>query len=168
MKTIKVLLLVLSICCLNLACKKDSMSKPTQTGANTMYAKVNGQPWQPKGCISCSEAFQIRYDDRIIFGLTGKNNDQKITINIILRNLNAIGTYELSTTDMNFGNLNNSTSNPGVFVTTKINKGSITITKLDLANKIIAGTFSFTGEDESNPAKTISVTDGWFDGKYRF
>lgn len=168
MKTLKTVLLALLICSLSLACKKDSMPKPTQTGANTMYAKVNGQSWQPKGCISCSEAFQIGYDDRINFGLTGQNNDQGISITIVLRNLKTVGTYELSSTDMNFGNLNNTTSNHGVFVTTKLRKGSVTITKLDLANKIIAGTFSFTGEDENNPAKTISVTDGWFDGKYRF
>ena len=143
--------------------------KPTQIGANTMYAKINGQPWQPKGCFTCGSVFQIGYDDRITFSLTGRNNDQNITIGINLRNLNAIGTYELSSTNMNFGYLNINTSNPGgVHVTTELNKGSITITKLDLTNKIIAGTFQFTAEDEDNPLNTVKVTDGWFDGKYRF
>ena len=168
MKNIKTILLALLICSLSLACKKDKMPQPTQVGANTMYAKVNGKPWQPKGCISCGSAFQIGYDDRINFSLTGRNNDQGISITIVLRNLKTVGTYELSSTDMNFGNLNNTTSNHGVFVTTKLKKGSVTITKLDLENKIIAGTFNFIAEDENDSAKTVSVTDGWFDGKYRF
>lgn len=166
MKTIKVLLLVLSICSLSLGCKKDSMPKPTQTGANNMYAKVNGQPWKPKGCIGgCSEAFGVSYDNRINFGVSGRNSDQNIGITIVLRNLKAIGTYELSSTNLDFGALDNSDSN---FITTLNNKGTVTITKLDLDNKIISGTFEFTAEDKDNPENTIRVTDGWFDGKYRF
>ena len=168
MKTLKTVLLALLICSLSLACKKDKMPKPTQTGANTIYAKVNGQPWQHKGCISCSEAFQVSYDDRINFGVSGRNYDQKIGITTVLRNLKATGTYELSSTDLDFGDLVNTTLTYNRFTTTKINKGSVTITKLDLDNKIISGTFEFTAEDKENPENTVKVTDGWFDGKYRF
>ena len=146
-----------------MACKKDKTNQPTQTGANKMYAKVNGVPWQPKGCLACSSSFSIGYDDRITFGLGGKNVDQKISITIVLRNLTKTGIYELTSTELNFGDLVNSSYR---LTTTKFKKGTITITKLDLANKIISGTFEFTAEDKDNPQNTVKVTDGWFDGKY--
>lgn len=53
MKTLKTLLLALVISSLNMACKKDKTNQPTQTGANKMYAKVNGVPWQKKACWGC-------------------------------------------------------------------------------------------------------------------
>lgn len=165
MKTLKTLLLALVISSLNMACKKDKTNQPTQTGANKMYAKVNGVPWQPKGCIGCNSAFSISYDDRINFGLTGRNNDQNITIVLILRNVKASGTYELSTENLNFAELYNYNLK-SFFATTTNNKGTVTITKIDLPNKIISGTFQFTAEDEENPENTVKVSDGWFDGKY--
>lgn len=168
MKTLKTLLLALLISSLNIACKKDKTNQPTQIGANKMYAKVNGVPWEPKGCIACNSAFSISYGDRINFGVEGKNIDQKITISIILRNLTSTGTYELTSTEFNFGDLVNTTITYNRFTTTKLNKGNITITKLDLVNKIISGTFEFTAEDKDNPQNTVKVTDGWFDGKYEF
>ena len=166
MKTLKTVLLALLICSLSLACKKDKMPKPTQTGANTMYAKVNGKPWQPKGCIGCSEAIQISYD-RVYFGITGQNNDQNIVIGIYINNLIKMGTYELTANNSDYARLNNY-SLKSYFVTTLNNKGTVTITKLDLDNKIISGTFQFTAEDKGNPENTIKVTDGWFDVKYKF
>lgn len=165
MKTLKTLLLALVISSLSIACKKDKKDQPTQIGANKMYAKVNGVPWQPIGCIGCNSAFSISYGDRINFGLTGRNNDQNISIVLILRNVKTTGTYELSTKNLNFAELYNYNLN-SFFATTTNNKGVVTITKLDLANKIISGTFKFTAEDIENPENTVKVTDGWFDGKY--
>ena len=166
MKTLKTLLLALVISSLSMACKKDKKDQPTRIGANKMYAKVNGTPWQPKGCLACNSSFSIGYDDRITFGLGGKNVDQKISITIVLRNLTKTGIYELTSTELNFGSLTNTNITYNRFTTTKLNKGTITITKLDLANKIISGTFEFNAEDKENPANTVKVTDGWFDGKY--
>ena len=53
MKTLKTLLLALIISSLSIACEKDNTNQPTQTGANTIHAKVNGAPWQSKPCWSC-------------------------------------------------------------------------------------------------------------------
>ena len=143
------------------------MPKPTQTGANNMYAKVNGQPWQPKGCIGgCSQSFLIRYD-QIKFSLTGGNIDQKIYIDIILSDLKTTGTYELSNQGSNYAYLYNNTENVRYY-TTSNSRGSINITKLDKMNKIISGTFEFTAEDEDNPQHIVNVSSGWFDGKYEF
>ena len=168
MKIINALLLALIICSLSLACKKDKLPQPTQTGANTMYAKINGQPWDSKPCWSCiagGSGLSVSYDDRVYFGITGQNNDQHIVIGIYVNNLVKTGTYELSTNNSDYAILNSASSN---FVTTVNHKGIITVNKIDLNNKIISGTFEFTAEDKENPENTIKVTDGWFDVKYRF
>ena len=114
-----------------------------------MYAKVNWQPWQPKGCIvGCSQLFLLSYD-QIKFSLTGGNNGQKIYIDIYLSNLESTGTYELSSLGSNYAYLYNNTENVRYY-TTSNSGGSTNITKLDRTNKIISGTFEFTAEDEDN------------------
>ena len=168
MKNLKAVLLALLILSLNLSCKKDSMPpKPTQTGANTMYAKVNGKPWQKKACWSCISgggALDAVYEDGTLkFFVTGQNNDQKIVISVGVKELKSIGTYPLSNKDLNFGYI---TTENFRYFTSNNSLGIIKITKIDLANKIISGTFEFTAEDENNSANTIKVTDGWFDIVY--
>jgi len=44
--------------------------------------------------------------------------------------------------------------------------GSVTITKLDYTNKIVAGTFEFTAGSLYSSGETITVTEGRFDIKY--
>lgn len=170
MKTLKTIILTILISSVAIACKKDKQAQLSQTGANVMHAKVNGVAWQSKACWSCiagGSGLSGSYDDRINFGVKGQNNDQKISISINLRKLKAIGTYELSSTDLDFGFVVNTSSSYNSFTTTSINMGIVIITKLDLVNKIISGTFQFTAEDEKNPANTVKVTEGWFDITYR-
>ena len=168
MKTLKTLLLALLVCSLSMACKKDKKDQPTQTGANKMYAKVNGVPWQNKACWSCISgggALDAVYEDGTLkFFVVGENNDQKVRVGIIIKELKTIGSYQLLTRDLNFAYIfkNN------IRHYTNINSlGTVTITKIDLTNKIISGTFEFTAEEENNPANTIKVTDGWFDIVYK-
>ena len=167
MKTLKTLLLALFICSLSLACKKDKMPKPTQTGANTMYAKINGQPWEKKACWSCiGGGLEVGYDDRTLFVAVGQNKDQNINVSLIVKELKSVGLHELSNQSINYARIYNFNEETRYF-TTNNNKGSVTITKLDLTNKIISGTFEFTAEDENNSANTVKVTDGWFDITYQ-
>lgn len=84
----------------------------------------------------------------------------------LLRNVKTTGTYELSTKNLNFAELYKYNLN-SFFSTTTSSKGTGTITKLDLANNIISGTFQFTAEDNENPQNTVNVTDGWFDITYQ-
>jgi len=150
------------------SCKKDDLPKATQTGANMMAAKVDGKAWQTKACTSCiggGTALSVNYDDRIFFGISGQNRDQNIVITLVIKSLKSTGVYELTTQTNNYVQFYNS-KDIIKYYTSNTNKGTITITKLDLANKIISGTFDFTAEDENNPANTIKVTDGRFDVKY--
>lgn len=41
--------------------------------------------------------------------------------------------------------------------------GSITFTRVDTVNHIIAGTFAFTAENTDGSGETVRVTDGRFD-----
>lgn len=168
MKTLKTLLLALLISSLSMACKKDKKDQPTQIGANKMYAKVNGVAWQNKacwGCISGGGAINAIYEDGTLwFSVAGENNDQKTIVYIIIKELKSLGSYQLKSRDLNYGYI---FKNDLRYYTKNNNIGVVTITKIDLANKIIAGTFEFTAEDENNPGNTIKVTDGWFDIVYK-
>lgn len=162
-------LLAFAILFLLSTCKKDDLPKATQTGENTMSCKVNGQVWQKKACSSCfggGSALSINYDDRDFFGVSGENNDQKITITLIINSLKTPRIFTSSTKGNNQAYLNSYKNGTIHYSTSKLNTGTVTVTKIDLTNKIISGTFEFTAEDESNTNNIIKVTDGRFDIKY--
>lgn len=170
MKTLKILLLALLISSLGIACKKEKKDQPTQTGSNTMHAKVNGIPWQKKACWSCiggGSGLSRNFDDRTSFYITGEDPDANSTLSLIIPSLKMTGAYELSTRILNYAQLNNYKTGTQRYYTSATNKGSVTITKLDINNKIISGTFEFSAEDEENNKNTIRVTDGWFDISYQ-
>ncbi len=52
------------------------------------------------------------------------------------------------------------------YVTDSQHTGTVTITRADTVNKIIAGTFEFTGYDPKTK-QTISISEGRFDVKTR-
>ncbi len=171
MKTIGKVIFAALIILIAFSCKKgDQLPKPTQTGADMMAAKINGKVWQKKACFSCiggGSGLSVNYDNTYFFGVTGQNNDQKITVSIVIPELKATGSYELnSKIPINsYARVNDSNQNI-LFYTSNASKGTVIITKLDTNNKIISGTFEFTAEDESNPNNIIRVTEGRFDVKY--
>ncbi len=151
------------------SCKKDDLPKATQSGANTMAAKVDGKVWQKKACTSCiggGSALEINYDDRNFFGVSGQNRDQNILVTFVITSLKSTRTYELTSQNLNYAQIYSSNDHKTYYTSTS-NTGQVNITKLDLENHIISGTFNFTAEDENNPANTIKVTDGRFDVKFR-
>jgi len=119
-------------------------------------------------CWSCSgggSSLKVNYDDRDFFAVTGEDPDQSSKISLAISSLKSTGIFDLSSRNLNFGVLFN--YGEVIYYYTSVKSiGKVTITKLDLANKIISGTFDFTAEDENNPANTIKVTDGRFDVKY--
>lgn len=167
--SIKLLFILPLLCILTAAaCKKDDLPKATQTGENTMAAKLNGKAWVKKACASCiggGTALRVNYEDRSFFGISGEDRDQNITITLVVPVLKKVGTYNLSSRETNFARLYNNNNNINYFSSNN-NMGKITITKINLAEQIISGTFEFTAEDENNPANTVEVTDGRFDIKY--
>ncbi|RYE16771.1 MAG: hypothetical protein EOP42_33395 [Sphingobacteriaceae bacterium] len=134
-----------------------------------MAAKVNGKAWQKKACTSCiggGSALKVNYDDRDFFVVTGQDHDFGLDIAIVITSLKRTGTYTLSSRNLDYARLYKESDAKYYYTSTK-NTGQVTITKLDLVNKIISGTFNLTAEDENNPVNTLKVTDGRFDVKYQ-
>ena len=163
------------------SCKKsvDALPEATQTGANTFGLKLNGAYWIPQTFVGMNSPI-------LNAQLTGANiNDLMITaqnfaseptetqFSLYIQNITGPGLYQLNETTDIYPNVAGSY---GYYVKRKINPlnewitssqktGSVTITKWDLANKIIAGTFEFTAGSIDNSADDIIVTDGRFDLK---
>ncbi|MCO4291439.1 DUF6252 family protein [Solitalea sp. MAHUQ-68] len=153
-------LLVLSSCQ-----KNDDEPQETQTGANTMSCKIDGKRWKATPCNVCingGSGLEVFFDETInTFGIDGQmsENNKLKTIRIYIPLL--IKTNTLSENNFAFyAELNKE------FKTNNTYQGTVIITKLDRAKKIISGRFEFTGIDTFNPSDSVKVTEGLFDVKY--
>lgn len=162
-------------------CKKsiDSLPEASQTGANTFGLKLNGAYWVPQSFAGINTPI-------LKAQLTGSNvNDLMVTaqnfaseptetqFNLYVKNITGPGTYLLNqTTDI----YPNASGNYAYYVKRKINPinewitttqytGTVTITKWDLSNNIVSGTFEFKAASIDNSTDPITVTDGRFDVK---
>ena len=160
------------------SCKKEKLTAQTQVGAKTFSCKINGVVHIPN-----DEAFSVRaihtslyinedpefYDLSISTNYSREKPSEQIFIT--LYKLKEIGIYKFDGTKFRYGTyisnvLNNSTGFFGVKYTSRtFNKGEVNITKLDLVNKIISGTFWFEATNENNPDDKVSITNGRFDLK---
>ncbi|MCX7610943.1 MAG: hypothetical protein N2043_05060, partial [Ignavibacterium sp.] len=158
----------------------DNNGGNTQTGAGTMSAKVDGVNWSAtKIPMSPYPAAYANREDRgnytmlsIVGSQIDVNTSSASTIQFSLLNINSTGEYNLGATTSTSGNQGIAiigysdgksfgTTGDGEF------KGKITITKFDLTNKIVSGTFYFTGQALGGGAtgKRV-VTEGKFDVKW--
>ncbi|MBC7746197.1 MAG: hypothetical protein H7096_13960 [Flavobacterium sp.] len=149
------------------SCVKEDSPKPG--GTNTMIALVDGKHFEKKACWGClkgGSAIDVFLNDTV-FSVTAEDMDQKLTIELGIKSLNAPGLYTLSSRDKNFAIVRNYNSPYASFSTSSTNTGRINITMLDLSKHIIAGTFEFSAIDEKNSAHTVNVTAGNFDVTYK-
>ena len=175
----KNILILLSCLFLLVSCKKsiDALPEATQTGANTFGLKLDGQFWVPQKFAGISaptlEAFYSGTGDLRITAGNFASEPTETEFEIFVKNASAPGVYQLN---QNTEVYPNAAASYGYYVKRKINplnewitntqyKGSVTITKLDLTNRIVSGTFEFTAGSIDSSAAPISVTDGRFDVK---
>ena len=163
-----------------LGCKKnepapaDQLPPATQTGANTFGCLLNGQPWMPKGYYSRPNfivTYDPGYDGGSLQVRTYRYPDDSSPGQYIIFGGGQIakpGTYPFvlkGNREAFFIDLGQPApckefeEAPDLTYRT----GTLTVTRLDLAQGVIAGTFAFTlyklGCD------TIKVTQGRFDKK---
>lgn len=173
----KILIGCLSLCLLA-SCKKEVEELPpaTQTGANTFGAKVDGQFWIPQGfgpfpANDILEARMAGPTDLMINARNFASSPNETEFEILVTGITGPGTYSL----------NNNVSLPasssyGYYVKRKMTPenewltsttytGSVTITRLDLAEKVVSGTFQFNAINSYNTPQPLSVTEGRFDLK---
>ena len=160
-----------------LACKKETTELPpaTQTGANTFGAKVNGALWIPKGFgpFPANDILQVRFlanTDMYINAMDISSSPNETEFEILVKNITGPGTYQLNTTvsyptsSANYGYYVKRTLTPvDEWITSATQTGTVTITKLDIPNHIVSGTFQFNLVNIYDPARTLSVTEGRFD-----
>ncbi len=165
---------------LSSSCKKNKISEidklppATQTGVKTFGCLVNGKAWIPdNGCaLLCPSSLKFYYDNINGGQFSTKTeltiNGRKEYINFGFDSCNKIGEYIFSTgmpgrsfayNDYNKPNCQTLFSND----TGTAISGYFNITRFDLPNGIISGTFEITLSKQG--CETINITNGRFDAK---
>ncbi|QIG88536.1 hypothetical protein G6R40_02160 [Chryseobacterium sp. POL2] len=148
------------------------LPQATQSGKNTAGALVDGKVWvattefvYPPGtvCENFGNKTKIVLDLRKIKNM-GRNS---IDIKIIIENLELNKTYELNQNPVSDFNYAIYTNNEGISYSTQLTSdytGKIKITRIDLQNQIVSGTFEFKAIDHNG--NVVNITDGRFDKKF--
>jgi hypothetical protein len=173
----------ITIACLSVlllaGCKKEIVELPpaTQTGANTFGAKVDGVMWGPQGFgpFPANNLLKATFNSSTGILLMNARNfsssPNETEFEIQLSGVTGPGTYMLNTNTprlsaSSYGYYYKNRLNPvEEWITTADYTGSVTITKLDVVNLIVSGTFQFDAISNGTPAKSLSVTEGRFDIK---
>ena len=172
------LFIVLTLAILS-SCKKEIETLPdtTETGANTFGAKINGENWGPLGfgIVPTAPTLEASFAaDSSIF-INARNFSRspvETEMQIYLKNVSAPGSYLLNqNTAVAPGHsasyayyIKRNFSVTDEWITSTTATGQVQVTKMDWANKIISGSFSFTADAKYGSAP-ISVTEGRFDIK---
>jgi hypothetical protein len=156
--------------CMSLSCKKDKLTKETQTGANTFSCKIDGVVFKPSESAGLfgSPPITVYNLPNNGFTLLGKyygdrSDPTSKYISLNLEYLKSTGIYNLNFYP-NQGLYVISYSGGPAYQTDGTHTGTVTITRCDTVNKIYSGTFSFTAIDK-NTGNVVKVTDGRFDVK---
>ncbi|MGC4129941.1 MAG: DUF6252 family protein [Bergeyella sp.] len=161
-----------------LSCKDDDQNpnvlpEATQSGKNTAGALVDGKVWvattkQLDGnnggthCNANGNNYRITLDLR-------KDKDSynnAIYIDVLIPNMEINKLYEIinQTPDNDF-NYAIYTNGSGKSYSTNSNyTGKIKITRIDIQNQIVSGTFEFNAVDKDG--NVVDITDGRFDKKF--
>jgi len=162
-------------------CKKsvDALPEATQTGANTFGLKLNGEFWVPQKFAGINtptltaQLTGININDLLITAQNFALEPKESEFQLYIKNITGPGTYQFN---QNTDIYPNTSGSYAYYVKRKINPlnewitsaqypGTVTITKWDLANGIVSGTFEFTAGSIDNSEAPITVTDGRFDVK---
>ena len=163
-------------------CKKadqapaDQLPPATQTGAGTFGCLVNGQPWTPNGFVGLSTNYAVTYDPGYLGGAlqvktyryTGANDDVYQAMTFGAAGVTGPGAHAFPLAGPNgiyyadYGQLA-----PcryfGSLPVPLYQTGTLTLTRFDLTQGIVAGTFSFTMVQAG--CDTLKITQGRFDKK---
>ncbi len=160
-----------------ISCKKEKLPKPTQKGANTFGCKIDGKIFTPEDVITVPVTVGLRasYDETgsnyFELRATEKKDEEKggLRRTILFKIFNLkLGTNNLN--EQNKVSVKISVDNNQLdksYETDVATGGILTITRLDINQNIISGTFSFVAQLQPGASKTLSVTDGRFDVQYK-
>jgi hypothetical protein len=159
-----------------LSCTKDITELPptTQTGANTFGCKIDGKFWEPSGfgIVPTAPILEARFAGTDLF-INARNFSTSPTeseFELFIKNITGPGNYPLNTTtgypgaNVSYGYYVHRKFTPdNEWITSAEYTGTITITRADIANHIVSGTFSFQAINLYNTPQPINITEGRFD-----
>lgn len=180
MKHFKFSLILIFFLLLFLNCKErenDSSSLPeaTQSGAKTGGAIVNGKIWVASNkyvnTLGGAGTYCEMYDNTAIIRIDLRNvtDNSRIFLKTAIQNFQLNKTYYLpqnpDTKDYDYAIYSD---NEKGFSTQPNSQylGEIKISRLDIQNQIVSGTFNFKGLDLYGNNGEIEVKDGRFDRKF--
>jgi hypothetical protein len=156
------------------SCKKEitELPSPTQTGAHTFGARINGEFWVPQGFgpFPANDILEgnMNGNDILIRASDFSSSPTETEFVIRLKNITAPGTYSFNTTVNHPSNtasyvyfVKRKITPLEEYITSATSTGTVTITRVDPVNLIVSGTFDCT-VTASNGA-TKSITEGRFD-----
>lgn len=163
-------LILFLVCCLLLggACRRnkpknagDELPPETQTGANTFGCKINGEVFIPQGSGACY-TYNVQYYKSDSALLIKTNNTCATGLNLYIYSVSTVKEYSIFNSTANAFFYSNSNSSCNWFDRNNSTQtGAITITKLDLVNKIVSGRFNGTLKQSGCP--DVNITEGRFD-----
>jgi hypothetical protein len=175
----KNILLLFSAFILLSGCKKttvDALPEATQTGANTFGLKLDGAYWVPQrfGIASTAPILEALYtgtNDLLINARNFSSSPTETEFEIFIKNITGTGVFELNTNTDKYPYQSGSYAyyikrriNPlNQWITSSQYNGTVTISRFDLPNRIISGTFSFHAGSIDSSSAPIAVTEGRFD-----
>ncbi len=176
MRNTPIILILLSLAFIT--CKKkteltelEKLPPATKEGKNTFGCLINGKAWTPKGYRPNTPNYYIVVDPGFADGdlsIRTYRIDNGIyeSITINSDSVKTIGDYQIDNFKRTRAIYRKWTEGLTQLICDVEGKGTLTITKYDLANGIISGTFEFA---MVNPAcgygDTIRVANGRFDKK---
>ena len=155
------------------------MPSDTQTGADTFGAKVDGVMWVPQGFgpFPANNLLAAKFNSATSILLINARNfsssPNETEFEIQLAGVTGPGTYMLNTnttrlSGSSYGYFYKNRLNPvEEWITTADYTGSVIITKLDVVNLIVSGTFQFEAVSSNTPPTIKSFTEGRFDIKIK-
>lgn len=161
------------------SCKQeiDSLPEATQTGANTFGAKINGENWGPlkANVLPTAPVLEARFGSDSSVFINARNFSRtpiETEMEIYITGIKGPGTYPLKKNTETFPY---QSASYAYYVKRNINVedewitgtaagGQVVITKFDVANAIVSGTFQFTANARGG-SSPINVTEGRFDVK---
>ncbi len=169
-KTIIFLLFIISLS----ACKKQNcLPDITANGANTLGFKLNGKVLKTSGYNSCGFGINLfdctgvsysgwagTQDSSMMF--SAKGADPYFSLHFDFKYDNGLGTYH-SFNKTNVQYTCTLYANNEIYETDSMHIATINVTKADLLNSMIAGTFAMDLVNSKN--EVVHVSDGRFDIK---
>lgn len=176
----KKLLLLLTIaltlsCCNNDDDSGSSLPPETQTGANTVGCLVNGKVFLPhqEGLSPSVNCFYQFVDGEFFFTMAFSDlrggGVESVSIQTGRITLQANQTYILNKNSFDDGDFTGGGGSyfptlSNIYSTTIIKTGELTITRVDLSNSIISGTFWY--DAINSEGVVVEIREGRFDWNY--